>query len=177
MQPATRVVLLACLIVIVTSRVTVAAQAAACAADAGRANLNFVLKDIKNKNVKLADYRGKVVLLNFWATWCVPCRTEIPWFVEFQRTYGPRGFQALGVSADDTLDKLKPFVEQMHMTYPVLLGLGRNSLLDTYGVAGLPVTVLIARDGRICARHTGMVDRQRFANQVEALLSTPASGR
>jgi peroxiredoxin len=161
-----------------TTRVSVAAQATlACAADARPANLNFVLKDIANKNLKLADYRGKVVLLNFWATWCVPCRTEIPWFVEFQETYGARGFQALGVSADDTLDKLKPFVQEMKMTYPVLQGLGRNNLLDTYEVVGLPVTVLIGRDGRMCARHTGMVDRQRLANAIEELLSAGTTDR
>jgi peroxiredoxin len=159
-------------VAVAASRATVAAQTPpACTADAKRANLNFVLKDIDNKNVNLADYRGKVVLLNFWATWCVPCRTEIPWFVEFQQAYGSRGFQALGVSADDPLDKLKPFVQEMKMSYPVLQGLGRNNLLDTYKVVGLPVTVLIARDGRMCASHTGMVDRQRVANQIEALLS------
>jgi len=167
-----RVVLLGCIAVIATGRTAVAAQAApACAADARRANLNFVLKDINNKNVNLADYRGNVVLLNFWATWCVPCRTEIPWLVEFQQTYGSRGFQALGVAADDTLDKLKPFVRHMKMTYPVLQGLGRNTLLDSYGVTGLPVTVLIARDGRMCASHTGMVDRPRVAKEIEALLA------
>jgi peroxiredoxin len=166
------------LALISASRVSVVAQATpACTADARRANLNFVLKDVDNKNVKLADYRGKVVLLNFWATWCVPCRTEIPWFVEFQHTYGSRGFQALGVSADDTLDKLKPFVQDMKMTYPVLQGLGRNNLLDTYGVVGLPVTVLIARDGRLCARHTGMVERQRLANAIEELLSADTPPR
>ena len=170
--------MLASIAVIGTNRPGGAAQAApACAADAKRANLNFVLRDIDNKNVKLADYRGKVVLLNFWATWCMPCRTEIPWFVEFQRVYGARGFQALGVSAEDTLDKLKPFAREMKMTYPVLQGLGRNNLLDTYGVTGLPVTVLIARDGRMCARHTGMVDRQHFANEIEALLSAGATER
>jgi cytochrome c biogenesis protein CcmG/thiol:disulfide interchange protein DsbE len=167
-----RGVLLASIVVILTDPAADAAQrASACAADAKRANLDFVLKDVDNRNVKLADYRGKVILLNFWATWCVPCRTEIPWFNEFQQTYGPRGFQALGVSADDTLDKLKPFVSEMKMTYPVLQGLGRNNLLDTYGVVGLPVTVLIAGDGRICARHTGMVERERVAREVEELLS------
>jgi peroxiredoxin len=167
---------LACVAIIVMSPAAATAQAApGCAADARRANLNFGLKDIDNKNVKLADFRGKVILLNFWATWCVPCRTEIPWFNEFQHTYGPRGFQALGVSADDPLDKLKPFVSEMQMTYPVLQGLGRNSLLDTYGVAGVPVTVLIGRDGRICATHTGMVDRRRIADEIEALLSAGRS--
>jgi peroxiredoxin len=171
MSHGTRAILLACIVMGAQSRAAVAGQTTpACAPDAKRANLNFVLKDIANKNVKLADYRGKVILLNFWATWCVPCRTEIPWFVEFQQLYGSRGFQALGVSADDTLDKLKPFVQEIKVTYPVLQGMGRNNLLDTYGVAGLPVTVLVARDGRICGRHTGMVDRQQFANEIEALL-------
>ena len=170
MRHGTGLILLAC-IVIVSSGVVIAGEAVPCAADAKRANLNFVLKDVANKNVKLSDYRGQVILLNFWATWCVPCRTEIPWFIEFQQTYGARGFQVLGVSADDTVDTLKPFIADMNMTYPVLQGLGRTNLLDTYGVAGLPVTVLISRDGRRCTTHTGMVDRQLFAGQIEALLT------
>jgi peroxiredoxin len=172
MPHGARLVLLVCLVLTAPSRVAVAGQTApACAADAKRANLNFVLKDVANKNVKLADYRGQVVLLNFWATWCVPCRTEIPWFIEFQQTYGARGFQVVGVSADDTLDKLKPFIADMKIIYPVLQGLGRTNLLNTYGVAGLPVTVLISRDGRRCTTYTGMVDRQRLANEIEALLA------
>jgi thiol-disulfide isomerase/thioredoxin len=79
-----------------------------CPANAKPANLNFTLKDIDNKDVKLSSLKGKVVLLDFWATWCGPCKIEIPWFIEFQQKYGKDGLQVVGVSIDDTLDKLKP---------------------------------------------------------------------
>src|SRR5688572_30131250 len=78
---------------------------AACASDAKPAKLNFTLKDINNKNVKLSDYKGKVILLDFWATWCGPCKIEIPWFLEFQEKYGKDGLQVIGVSVDDPLAK------------------------------------------------------------------------
>src|SRR5215468_1472759 len=96
------------------------ADGGACPADAKPANLNFTLKDVNNKDVNLASLKGKVILLDFWATWCGPCKIEIPWFVEFQQKYGKDGLQVVGVSIDDTLDKLKPFVTQYKMNYTVL---------------------------------------------------------
>ncbi|PYQ85391.1 MAG: hypothetical protein DMG03_09070, partial [Acidobacteria bacterium] len=99
------------------------AAGGACPATAKPANLNFTLKDIENKDVKLAAFKGKVILLDFWATWCGPCKIEIPWFIEFQNKYGKAGLQVVGVSIDDTLDKLKPYVAQAKMNYTVLQGL------------------------------------------------------
>jgi cytochrome c biogenesis protein CcmG/thiol:disulfide interchange protein DsbE len=146
-------------------------EAAACAADAKTANLDFTLKDVGNKNVSLGDYRGKVILLDFWATWCVPCKVEIPWFIEFQQKHGPRGFQVIGISVDDTLDRLSPYVKSMNMTYPVLQGLGHDNVQDAYGpLPGLPVTVLISRDGKICAKHIGLVNKDEMEKQIKALL-------
>jgi thiol-disulfide isomerase/thioredoxin len=101
-----------------------AAGAPACPANAKPANLNFTLKDTKNRDVKLSDFRGKVILLDFWATWCIPCKVEIPWFVEFQTKYGKQGLQVIGISVDDTLDKLRPYIPQLKMTYVVLQGPG-----------------------------------------------------
>jgi len=97
-----------------------APAAAMCPATAKTANLDFALKDMSNKEVKLSAFKGKVILLDFWATWCGPCKIEIPWFIEFQEKYGKDGLQVVGVSVDDTLDKLKPYVAQMKMNYPVL---------------------------------------------------------
>jgi thiol-disulfide isomerase/thioredoxin len=143
----------------------------ACAADAKPAPLNYSLKDTANRDVRLSDYKGKVILLDFWATWCGPCKVEIPWFVEFQQKYGAQGFQALGVSVDDTLDKLVPYAQTMKMNYPVLQGLGNDPVQDAYGpMFGLPVTVLISRDGKICAKHVGLGSKESFESQIKALL-------
>lgn len=147
----------------------------ACPADAKPANLNFTLKDMSGKNVRLTDFKGKVILLDFWATWCIPCKVEIPWFVEFQTKYGPKGLQVIGVSVDDTVDKLRPYVTQLKMNYPVLLGLGHDDVQDAYGpMWGLPLTVVISRDGKMCSKHTGLGSKQAFENQIKALLPAKA---
>ena len=83
-------------------------EGAACPADAKPANLNFTLKDMNNRDVRLSDFKGKVILLDFWATWCGPCKVEIPWFAELQEKYGPAGLQVVGVSVDDTHEQLDP---------------------------------------------------------------------
>src|SRR6478672_10019416 len=100
-----------------------AAGAASCPANAKPANLNFTLKDLNNKDVKLSAFKGKVILLDFWATWCGPCKIEIPWFIEFQRKYKDQGFTVLGVSMDEGgWSEVRPFLDQMKMNYPILLG-------------------------------------------------------
>ena len=148
-----------------------AGSGAACPADAKPANLNYTLKDINNQDVRLASLKGKVILLDFWATWCGPCKIEIPWFIEFQNKYGPSGLQVVGVSVDDTLDKLKPFVSQMKMNYPVLQGLDHDDVQDAFGpIFGVPVTLVISRDGKICARHVGLSSKPDCENAIKALL-------
>ena len=143
----------------------------ACPATAKPANLNFTLKDVDNKDVKLAALKGKVVLLDFWATWCGPCKIEIPWFIEFQNKYGKAGLQVVGVSVDDTQAKLKPYVTQMKMNYMVLQGLDHDDIQDAYGpLFGIPVTVVISRDGKVCAKHTGLSSKERFENEIKSLL-------
>lgn len=142
-----------------------------CPADAKPANLTFTLKDMHGQDVALSSYKGKVVLLDFWATWCGPCKVEIPHFIEFQNLYGKDGFQVLGVSTDDTPDKLVPYAAEMKMNYPVLQGLGRDEVMDAYGpMLGIPVTVLISRDGKICATHTGLTGKDVFEREIKALL-------
>ena len=143
----------------------------ACPANAKSANMNFTLKDVDGKDVKLASLKGKVVLLDFWATWCGPCKIEIPWFIEFQKKYGKDGLQVVGVSVDDTQAKLKPYVAQMKMNYPVLQGLDHDDIQDAYGpLFGIPVTVVISRDGKICAKHVGLSSKDRFEAEIKSLL-------
>jgi len=149
-----------------------AAPGSACPANAKPANLNFTLKDMSNRNVRLSDFKGKVILLDFWATWCIPCKAEIPWFVEFQQKYGASGLQVVGISVDDTLPKLKPYVAQYKMNYPVLQGLMHDDVQDAYGpLWGIPVTAVISRDAKICAKHTGIGTKQAFENEIRLLLA------
>jgi thiol-disulfide isomerase/thioredoxin len=144
---------------------------ASCPANAKPANLNFTLKDLENKDVKLASLKGKVVLLDFWATWCGPCKIEIPWFIEFQKTYGPQGLQVIGVSVDDTVEKLRPYVKEHQMNYPVLQGLNHDDIQDAYGpLYGIPVTTIISRDGKICAKHSGISSKENFEKEIKSLL-------
>lgn len=150
-----------------------AADATLCDKAPKPANLNFTLKDAAGKPFSLAAQKGKVILLDFWATWCPPCKVEIPWFAEFQTKYGPRGFVAIGISVDDTPEKLKPFIQEYKINYPVLLGLGRDDLMGpkAYGAMGVfPTTFVIRRDGGICKRHEGLTGKERFELEIKSLL-------
>jgi peroxiredoxin len=137
--------------------VVAAAADATCPANAKKANLDFTLKDLNGRDVKLSDYRGKVLLLDFWATWCVPCKVEIPAFVDLYNTYKAKGFEVIGVVAMDEFTKAKPFVQQYGINYTVLNGVDRDDIEDAFGpLFALPTSLIIARDGRICARHVGL---------------------
>lgn len=130
---------------------------AACPASAKKANLNFTLKDLNGRDVKLSDYRGKVLLLDFWATWCAPCKVEIPAFVDLYKTYKAQGLEVIGVVAMDEFTKAKPFVQQYGINYTILNGVDREDIEDAFGpLFALPTSLIIARDGRICARHVGL---------------------
>jgi thiol-disulfide isomerase/thioredoxin len=143
----------------------------ACPANAKAANMNFTLKDLDNKDVKLAAFKGKVVLLDFWATWCGPCKIEIPWFIEFQQKYGKSGLDVIGVLTEDTVAKAKPFAAEWKMHYTLLSGIDRDDLDDAYGpMFGLPVTVVISRDGKICSKHVGLQSKDTFEKEIKALL-------
>jgi cytochrome c biogenesis protein CcmG/thiol:disulfide interchange protein DsbE len=146
-------------------------QTSACPANAKPANLDFTLKDLSNNDVKLSAFKGKVILLDFWATWCGPCKIEIPWFIEFQNKYGKAGLQVIGISVDDTLPKLKPYVSTMKMNYVVLQGLDHDDVQDAYGpMFGIPVTAVISRDGKICMKHAGLASKPSFENVIKGLL-------
>ena len=133
-------------------------DAAACPADAKPANLNFTLKDTAGKEVNLADYKGKVLLLDFWATWCGPCKVEIPGFIDLYKKYKGDGLEVVGVVLLDKFENAKPYAAKMNMTYPVLDGDPQQDKIDdAYGpLFGLPMSFIISRDGRVCQKHLGL---------------------
>lgn len=133
----------------------------------------FSISDLTGQKLDLASYRGKVVLLDFWATWCEPCREEIPHFVELQNQYGPQGLQIIGVSMDDGPDPVRDFYQRFRMNYPVAMGGAKMGELYG-GVLGLPIAFLIGRDGRIYAKHIGATDLSVFKREIHELLSEPA---
>ena len=130
----------------------------------------FTLKDSNGKPVKLSDYRGKAVVLDFWATWCGPCKVEIPWFVEFQQKYKDRGLVVLGVaSGDEDWSVIQPFAKQMRINYPLVLG--NDTTADLYGgIEALPTTFIIDREGRIAKIHIGLASKEDFQNAIEKVL-------
>jgi peroxiredoxin len=148
-----------------------AADGDACPADAKKANLDFTVNDMNGKSVALSSFKGKVIILDFWATWCPPCKAEIPGFVELQQAFGAKGLQVVGVSVDDPAEKLPPFAAEFGMNYPVLVGLGRDDLQDAFGpMWGIPTTFVINRDGKICRKHSGLVGKDRYEKDIKALL-------
>jgi peroxiredoxin len=132
---------------------------------------DFTLRGMDGTPVTLANYKGKVVLVNFWATWCGPCKIEIPWFEEFQRTYKDRGFTVLGLSMDeDGWDAVKPYAERRKINYPTVLVTER--IRQMYGgVESLPTTFIVDKQGRIAATHVGLVNKTTYQKAIEALLA------
>ena len=146
------------------------ASGPSCAAKA-TANLDFTLKDINGANIKLADYKGKVVLLNFWATWCGPCKLEIPEFVEAYDRYRDKGFVILGVLSEDDPSPavLRTFMTEFKMNYPVFRE--HQELAAANGeLWALPTSILIDRHGSICTKHTGAMSREMLEQEIEGLL-------
>jgi peroxiredoxin len=129
----------------------------------------FTLRDATGASVKLSDYKGKVVLLNFWATWCHGCQLEIPWFVQFENKYRQDGLAVIGVSMDDDGWKsVKLFLEEKKLNYSVVIG--SESLGKLYGLGAMPMTLLIDREGKIAASYSGVVDREKCESEIRALL-------
>jgi thiol-disulfide isomerase/thioredoxin len=135
----------------------------------GTAKFDFVLKDQHNVPVKMADYKGKVVLLNFWATWCGPCKVEIPAFVELYDQYKDKGLIIVGISVDDSPEQLQAFMKEYKMNYPVLQM--TPDVETAFGpFYGYPTSFFIARDGTICVKHLGPATKEQFEREIKALL-------
>jgi peroxiredoxin len=134
----------------------------------------FSLKDASGQTVKLSDYKGKVVLLNFWATWCGPCKVEIPWFADFEQRYRDKGFAVLGVAMDDEgWEVVRPYAEKAKVNYRLVIG--NDQLADLYGgVESLPTSFIIDKEGRVAKAHVGLVSKSDYENEIKELLGLPA---
>ena len=135
---------------------------------------DFTLETLDGRSLRLSDLRGKAVLLNFWATWCGPCKIEMPWFVELQNEYGPQGLQIVGVAMDDSSkEDIAKFAKEMGVNYPVLLG--KEAVGDAYGgVPALPESFFISRDGKIVDRILGLEGKADIEDAVKKALNTQA---
>jgi thiol-disulfide isomerase/thioredoxin len=145
---------------------------ASCMADAKPANWDFKLKDMDGKEVLLSSFKdpNKVVLLNFWATWCGPCKAEIPGFVELQDKYRDK-LTIIGYSVDDTPELAKKYAAEYKMNYPILLGEGREDVQDAYGpIWGIPASFIISKDGKVCRKHMGIAPKAVFEKEIVALM-------
>jgi len=134
---------------------------------------NFTLKDADGNPVHLTDYRGKVVLVNFWATWCGPCEVEIPWFVEFEQKYRDQGFAVLGLSMDDDGWKaVRPYIASHKINYRVMIA--SEVVSQQFGdIDSLPTSFVLDRQGRIASNHVGLIDKRDYQNEILKLLEVP----
>jgi peroxiredoxin len=131
---------------------------------------DFTLSDANGSAIRLSALKGKVVLLDFWATWCTGCKVEIPWYMEFENKYGKDGFAAIGVSMDDDGWKsVKPFLQEHKLNYPVVI-CTQEVAKEYGGLPSLPMTLLIDRSGNIAESHAGMVSRDEFEKKIKQLL-------
>ena len=133
---------------------------------------DFSLESIDGKSMKLSDLRGRAVLLNFWATWCSPCKIEMPWFVELQKQYGAQGLQIVGVAMDDaSKEDIAKFAKDMDVNYPILIG--KESVGDQYGgVPALPETFVIGRDGKFVDKIIGLKGKSEIEDDIKKALHT-----
>jgi cytochrome c biogenesis protein CcmG/thiol:disulfide interchange protein DsbE len=140
---------------------------------------DVTLKDLDGKDLSLSQYKGKVVLVNFWATWCDPCRVEIPWLIEMQQKYSAKGFTVLGIAMDEEGAKVvNPFVNkerfdvngaQSQMNYPIVIG--NDEAADKFGgLLGYPTSVLVSRDGKVIKRITGIISADEISKAIESQL-------
>ena len=136
-----------------------------------QAKLNFSFKNVDGKKVSLSEFKGKVIILDFWATWCVPCKAEIPGFIELKKKYGAQGLEIIGLSVDDSLNTAKKYATEMKMNYPVLLAEGKEDILKAYDpIPSIPVSIIIDRKGSIVARHLGILTMDVFEKEITPLL-------
>jgi peroxiredoxin len=139
-------------------------------ATAEPAKLDFTLKDVNGKDVRLADFKGKPLVINFWATWCGPCKLEVPFFVDLAQKYKAQGLTIVGISTDDTPEDIRAFATEYKINYPLLVGLGHDDVMEAYGAQMLiPVTWFINADGTVSHSEAGIHPREWFDAQIRAL--------
>jgi thiol-disulfide isomerase/thioredoxin len=135
----------------------------------GQVAPDFALKTLDGKTLRLSDLKGKAVLLNFWATWCSPCKIEMPWFVDLQKQYGPQGLQIVGVALQSELPDIKKFTQQIGVNYPIVIG--NDDVGNRYGgIQGLPTTFYVGRDGKLVTRYFGLVSHREIEQSIQAAL-------
>ncbi len=143
----------------------------ACTVSGKPANLDFTLVDMDGVDHDLRQHAGKVILLDFWATWCAPCRIEIPGFIKLFDELASDGLSVVGISVNDSPEAIRRFASEFQMDYPVLIGDGRDDVKAAFGpMVGFPTTVIITRDGMICHHHTGFTPAPVFEAEIRALL-------
>jgi thiol-disulfide isomerase/thioredoxin len=134
------------------------------------APLHFTLKDVNGIEVKLASFKGKVILVNFWATWCGPCKVEIPDLIELQNEF-PDQLVVVGIDVLDEFSRVKPYADTLKVNYPLLDANNRKDVEDAFGpMWGLPTSVIVGRDGKVAKRHSGIATKEQFKQYVESLL-------
>jgi thiol-disulfide isomerase/thioredoxin len=136
---------------------------------------DFSLESLDGKSMRLSDLRGKTVLLNFWATWCGPCKIEMPWFVELQKQYGAQGLQIIGVAMDGaSKEDIAKFAQSMGVNYPILIG--KEAVGDAYGgVPALPETFFIGRDGKLVDKIIGLKGKGEIEDSIRKALKTQSA--
>lgn len=144
-------------------------SAALVGGEVGDTAFDFALEDLSGRTVRLSDFRGKVVLVDFWATWCPPCREEIPGFVDLHAKYRARGVEFVGISFDQSADPVRRFVRSFGIEYPIVFGTP-DVAMAYGGVDAIPTTFVIDREGRIRAKHTGYSPPELFAKAIESAL-------
>jgi cytochrome c biogenesis protein CcmG/thiol:disulfide interchange protein DsbE len=171
-MPHHRVAIIA--LVVLSFAVTTNAPADLTPGDSRKTAPDFSLEDSSGVLIKLSSYKGRVVLLDFWATWCTGCKKEIPWYMEFQDKYKKDGLSAVGVSMDeDGWNSVRPFLREHKINYPIVIG-NWDTMTKSFGFDSMPATLLIDRGGRIADTHVGMVDKAAFEREIQTLLKEPA---
>jgi len=148
-------------------------QQSAAPASVGHADMipdapDFELKDLNGRIARLQDLRGKAVVLNFWTTWCVPCKTEMPWLNEFQKQYGKEGLVVVGIAMDSSSGAVKKFIATMGISYEIVMG--TQAVADQFQVKGYPLTFYIDRYGRITDQVPGLATRSYMENEIKLAL-------
>lgn len=150
--------------------VAMAIRSASDPAAVERADLSFTLKDMNGKDVALSDFAGKPLVVNLWATWCGPCRVEMPQLVELSEKYKARGVAIIGISIDDSPEEIRAFAKQFGVPYPLLVGDGRDDVFSSMGYFGAqPMSIFIRADGIVSHRMVGVATTSTWERRIEAL--------